>query len=133
MSSQRALHKRARSTVKYGIADLTGRAMFGRSLGGKSPEGGRHPNRRRSMHRRLATLFFAALVPVSGAVACGGVQEELQKRAEEEAEKRRQEVEQQVQEERTKIEEQVQEKVQEGGQRVEEEIRKGQRRAEKGQ
>jgi hypothetical protein len=83
------------------------------------------------MNRRLATLFVAALVTVSGAAACGGVQDELQKRAEEEVEKGRQQVDQRVQEERTKIEKQVQEKVQEGRQRVEEEVKKGQQRVEK--
>jgi hypothetical protein len=79
------------------------------------------------MNRKLATLFVAALVTVSGAAACGGVQDELQKRAEEEVEKGRQQVEQRVQEERTKIEKQVQE----GRQRVEEEVKKGQQRVEK--
>jgi hypothetical protein len=59
------------------------------------------------MKRRFAILFAAALVSVSGAAACGGVQEELQKRA--------------------------QEKVQEGQQRVEEEVKKAQRQVEKGQ
>jgi vacuolar-type H+-ATPase subunit E/Vma4 len=78
------------------------------------------------MKRRFTILFAVALVSVSGATACGGVQEELQKRAQEEVEKGRQQVEQKVQEERTKIEKQAQEKVQEGRQRVEEEVKKGQ-------
>jgi hypothetical protein len=89
---------------------------------------------RRSMKRRFATLFAVALVSVSGATACGGVQEDLQRRAQEEVEKGRQRVEQKVQEERTQIEERVQKKVQEGRQRVEEEVKKGQRQMqEKGQ
>jgi hypothetical protein len=82
------------------------------------------------MKRRFTILFAVALVSVSGATACGGVQEDLQKRAQEEVEKGRQQVEQRVQEERTKIEKQVQE----GRQQVEEEVKKGQQQVkEKGQ
>jgi cytoskeletal protein RodZ len=91
------------------------------------------PKRRRSMKRRFAILFAVALVSVSGAAACGGVQDELQKRAQEEVEKRRQQVEQKAQEERRKVEKNVQEKVQEGRQRVEEEVKKAQKQVEKGQ
>ena len=75
------------------------------------------------MKRRFTILFAVAFASVSGAAACGGVQEELQKRAQEEVEKGRQQVEQRAQEERTKIEKQVQKKVQEGQQRVEERIK----------
>jgi hypothetical protein len=86
------------------------------------------------MKKRLTILLAAALVSVSGATACGGVQEELEKRAQEEVEKGRRQVEQKVQEkvqeERTKIEKQVQEKVQEGRQRVEEEVKKGQQQVD---
>ena len=78
------------------------------------------------MRRTFATLFATALASVSGATACGGVQEDLQKRAQEEVEKGRQKVEQRVQEERKKVEKKVQEKVQEGKQRVEEEVKKAQ-------
>jgi Skp family chaperone for outer membrane proteins len=85
------------------------------------------------MKRRFAVLFTAALVSVSGAVACGGVQQELQKRAQEEVKKGRQQVEQKVQEERRKVEKKVQEKVQEGRQRVEEEVNKAQKQVKKGQ
>jgi hypothetical protein len=95
-------------------------------MDGKSSEGRNHRKRRRSMIRRFAILFAVALVSVSGAAACGDVQEELQKRAQEEVEKGRQQVEQKVQEERRKAEKKVQEKVQEGQQRVEEEVKKGQ-------
>ena len=77
------------------------------------------------MKRRVAILFAAALVSVSGATACGGVQEEV--------EKGRKQVEQRAQEERRKVEKQVQEKVQEGRQRVEEEVKKRQKQVEKGQ
>jgi hypothetical protein len=81
---------------------------------------------RRSVRRTVAILFATALVSVSGATACGGVQEDLQKRAQEEVEKGRQKVEERVQEERKKVEKKVREKVQEGQQRVEEEVKKAQ-------
>ena len=83
------------------------------------------------MKRRCFILFAAALVSVSGAAACEGVQEQLQKRAQEEVEKGRQKVEQRAQEERRKAEKKVQEKVQEGRQRVEEEVKKAQKQVEK--
>jgi hypothetical protein len=67
------------------------------------------------MRRKFAILFATALVSVSGATACSGVQEDLQKRAQEEVEKGRQQV-----------EKKVQEKVQEGQQRIEEGVKKGQ-------
>ena len=78
------------------------------------------------MRRKLAILFATALVSVSGAMACSGLQEDLQKRAQEEVEKGRQQVEKKVQEERKKVEKKVQEKVQEGQQRIEEGVKKGQ-------
>jgi hypothetical protein len=72
------------------------------------------------MRRMVAILFATALVSVCGATACSGIQEDLQKRAQEEVEKGRQQVEQKVQEERKKVEKKVQEKVQEGQQQVKE-------------
>ena len=80
----------------------------------------------RSMRKKFAILFATALVSVSGATACSGLQEDLQKRAQEEVEKGRQQVENKVQEERKKVEKKVQEKVQEGQQRIEEGVKKGQ-------
>jgi hypothetical protein len=80
----------------------------------------------RSIGRKLAILLATALVSVSGATACSGVQEDLQKRAQEEVEKGRKQVEQKVQDERKKAEKKVQEKVQEGKQRIEEGVKKGQ-------
>ena len=74
------------------------------------------------MRRMVAILFTTALVSVSGATACSGVQEDLQKRAQEEVEKGRKQVEKKVQEERKKVEK----KVQEGQQRIEEGVKKGQ-------
>ena len=63
------------------------------------------------MRRMVAILFATALVTVSGATACSGIQEDLQKRAQEEVEKGRKQVEQ---------------KVQEGQKRIEDEVKKGQ-------
>ena len=83
----------------------------------------------RSMRKKFAILFAIALVSVSGATACSGVQEDLQKQAQEEVEKGRKQVEQKVQDERKKAEKKVQEKVQEGQQRVEEGVKKGQQQA----
>jgi type II secretory pathway pseudopilin PulG len=83
----------------------------------------------RSMRKKFAILFATALVSVSGAMACSGLQEDLQKRAQEEVEKGRKQVEQKVQDERKKAEKKVQEKVQEGQQRIEEGVKKGQQQA----
>ena len=80
----------------------------------------------KSMRKKFAILFATALVSVSGAMACSGLQEDLQKRAQEEVEKGRHQVETKVQEERKKVEKKVQEKVQEGQQRIEEGVKKGQ-------
>jgi vacuolar-type H+-ATPase subunit E/Vma4 len=80
----------------------------------------------RSMRKKFAILFATALVSVSGAMACSGLQEDLQKRAQEEVEKGRKQVERKVQDERKKAEKKVQEKVQEGQQRIEEGVKKGQ-------
>ncbi len=82
------------------------------------------------MKRRFAILLAVALTSASGATACGGAQDEVQKRAQEEVEKGRQKVEQRAQEERRKVEEQVQKKVQEGQQRVEEGVKQGQQQLE---
>jgi hypothetical protein len=77
--------------------------VFRVSHQGKSSEGRIIPIRS-SMRRKLAILFATTLVSVSGATACSGVQEDLQKRAQEEVEKGRQQVEKKVQEERKKVE-----------------------------
>ncbi len=78
------------------------------------------------MKRRFAILFTFALTSAVGATACGAAQEEMQKRAQEEVEKGRQQVEQRAQEERQKVEEQVKKKAQEGQKRVEEGVKQGQ-------
>ncbi len=70
------------------------------------------------MRRTFAILFASALVSVSGATACGGVQQEVEKRAQEEVDKQRQKVEERVQEERKKVEKKVQEKMQKGQEEV---------------
>lgn len=74
------------------------------------------------MKRRIPILLMTALVSVFGAAACGGVQEEIQKQAEEEVEKGRQQVEEQVEKGRTQIEQEVQE----GRTQVEEQVEGGQ-------
>ena len=73
------------------------------------------------MKKRIAILLMTALVSVFGAVACGGVQEEVQKQAEEEVEKGRQQVEEQVEKGSTQIEHEVQE----GRTQVEEQVQQG--------
>ncbi len=78
------------------------------------------------MRKKFAILLATALISVSGATACSGLQEDLQKRAQEEVEKGRQQVEEKVQEERKKVEKKVQEKVQEGQQRIEKGVKKEQ-------
>ena len=70
---------------------------------------GNRVRRAQVTNRGFAILFAAALASISGAAACGGVQEEVQKQAEEEVEKGREQVEQEVQEGRTQIEQEVQE------------------------
>jgi hypothetical protein len=99
--------------------------MFKVSHKGRARKAGIIPTMR-SMRRKLAILFATALVSVSGATACSGVQEDLQKRAQEEVEKGRKQVEQKVQDEREKAEKKVQEKAQEGQQRIEEGVKRGQ-------
>ena len=92
------------------------------------------------MKRRIAILIAAVLVSSLGAACGGGVQEEVQKRAEEEVEKGRQQVEEQIEEGRTQIEQEVQqgrtqveEQVQEGQQQVEEQVQGGQQQEGGGQ
>ena len=94
--------------------------MFKVSHQGKSSQG-RNCHNKEKHEKNGAILFATALVPVSGATACSGIQEDLQKRAQEEVEKGRQQVEQKVQEERKKVERKVQVKVQEGQRQVKEE------------
>ena len=82
------------------------------------------------MKRKCAFLFAAALVSVFGVAACGGgVQEDVEKRAQEELEKGRQQVEERVQEER----QQVEKKVQEGRQEVEKKVQEGRQKLQEGQ
>ena len=99
--------------------------MFRVSHQGKSSEG-RNCHNKEKHEKKVCIPFATALVWVSGATACGGIQEDLQKRAQEEVEKGRKQVEQKVQEERKKVEKKVQEKVKEGQQRIEEGVKKGQ-------
>jgi carbonic anhydrase len=81
------------------------------------------------MKIRFATLLVVVLVCVFGATACGGVQEQLERRAQDEVEKGRQRIEKEVQKGRTQVEEQVQE----GRRQVEEQIKEGRQKAGEGQ
>jgi hypothetical protein len=82
---------------------------------------------RRSVRRGFVVLSVAAVVSAFGATACGsGMQESVQKQAEEEIEKGRQQVEEQVQEGRTQIEQEVQE----GRTQVEEQVEEGRQQVE---
>jgi hypothetical protein len=78
------------------------------------------------MKRELVALLAAALVSVLTATACGGVQEQLERRAQDEVERGRQRIEKEVQKGRTQIEEQIDE----GQRQAEEKIREGQRKVE---
>ncbi len=61
------------------------------------------------MRRRFAVLVAAACVSLFGAAACGGVEEEVRKQAEEQVEEGRTQIEQEVEEGRTQIEQEAQE------------------------
>jgi carbonic anhydrase len=78
------------------------------------------------MKRKSVALLAAALVSVLGTTACGGVQEQLEKRAQDEVERGRQRIEKEVQKGRTQIEGQIDE----GRRQVEKNIQEGQRKAE---
>ena len=80
---------------------------------------------RRSMKRKLLVLFVAALVPLSGAVACGGVEEEIRQRAGEEVDKGRQRIEQEVDKGRTQLEQEVTQRVGDGAREAEQRAREG--------
>lgn len=78
------------------------------------------------MKRESVALLATALVSVLAATACGGVQEQLEKRAQDEVETGRQRIEKEVQKGRTQVEGQIEE----GRRQVEENIQEGQRKAE---
>ncbi len=78
------------------------------------------------MKRKSAALLVAALVSVLGTTACGGVQQQLEKRAQDEVERGRQRIEKEVQKGRTQLEGQIDE----GRRQVEERIQEGQRKTE---
>ena len=81
------------------------------------------------MNKRFATLLVVALVSVFGATACGGVQEQLERRAQDEVDKGRQRIEKEVQKGRTQVEEQVQQ----GRRQIEEKVKEGRQKAGEGQ
>ena len=85
-----------------------------------SPDAGRT-----SMKRKLLVLFVVALVPLSGAVACGGVEEEIRQRAQEEVDKGKQRVEQEIDKGRTQVEQEVTQRVSDGAREAERRAREG--------
>ena len=78
------------------------------------------------MKRELAAFLAAAFVSVSGAAACGGAQDLLEKRAQDEMEKGRQRIEKEVQ----KGQKQAEEQLDQGRRQVEKEVEKGRRQVE---
>ncbi|CAN5667425.1 hypothetical protein BH24ACT22_BH24ACT22_18950 [soil metagenome] len=54
------------------------------------------------MKKKMAVLFVAAFVSVSGVTACGAVQDEVQQQAEDEVNKQKKKVEKKVEQEKTK-------------------------------
>jgi sensor domain CHASE-containing protein len=84
------------------------RCLKGRTGGGSGKQV--HLKGRRSLRRRLAILFVAALLSVFGAVACGaGVEEQVEQQVQEGQEQVEQQVEQQVQEATERVEQQADE------------------------
>lgn len=59
------------------------------------------------MKTKIVILFAAALVSVSGATACGAVEDEVRNRAQEEVDKQRQRVEDEVEKGRQQVEDRV--------------------------
>ncbi len=73
------------------------------------------------MRRRFAVLVAAASVSLYGAAACGGVEEDVRKQAEEQVEEGRTQIEQEVEEgRRTQIEQEAQEVQKQVEEKVEE-------------
>ena len=54
------------------------------------------------MKKKVSVLFLAALVSVSGATACGSVQDEVQQQAEDEVNQQKTRAEERLQQEKTK-------------------------------
>jgi hypothetical protein len=77
----------------------------------------------RTVRRKFAIVFATALVATFG-VACGGVQEDIQKQAEEQVQKGQQEVEKQAQE----VTGQVEQKAREANEQIEQEAQQVQER-----
>ena len=77
------------------------------------------------LKRKLLVLFALALVPLSGTAACGGVEEEIRQRANEEVEKGRDRVEQEIDKGRTQLEQEVTQRVGEGASEAERRAREG--------
>jgi hypothetical protein len=76
------------------------------------------------MKRKFAALLAAALVSMSGSTACGGVQDQLEKRAQDEVDKGRQRIEKEVRKGQKHVEEQVDKQRTQVEKRVQEEEQK---------
>jgi hypothetical protein len=76
------------------------------------------------MKRELAAALMAALVSLSGAAACGGIQDQLEKQAQDEVEKGRQRIEEEVQKGQKQVEKQIKEGERQVEKRVQEERQK---------
>lgn len=85
------------------------------------------------MRRRFVALPVVVLVALFGATACEGAQQDIQKRAQDEVDKGREQVEQRVQEERKKVEDRANEERTKLEQRVGEERKKVQDKVKKEQ
>ena len=92
------------------------------------------------MKRRIAALLVAALVSISGAAACSGVQDQLEKRAQDVVYKGRLRIEKVVQMGQKQVEEQidkdrrqVEKEVERGRQQVKERVQEEQQKAGGGQ
>jgi uncharacterized protein HemX len=109
------------------------RGVSGEGGGGRLWGMDHHRPRRGRMKRKLAALSAVALM--FGAAACGGVQDQLERRAQEEVDKGRQRIEKEVEKGRKQVEEQVGEQrtqiekeVEKGRQQVEERVKEEQQK-----
>ena len=130
-----------RPPIVAGESEKLGSApgRFGHGRRGKALRNGYRRGKGR-MKRRIAALLVTALVSISGAAACSGVQDQLEKRAQEEVDKGRQRIEKEVQKGQNQVEEQidkerrqVEKEVEKGRQQVEKRVQEEQQRAGEGQ
>ena len=102
-----------------------GTRRFGSSYEGKGKQRHTYHVGRMDLKRKLLVILAVALVPLSGTAACGGVEQEIRQRANEEVEKGKQRVEQEVDKGRTQLEQEVTQRVGEGASEAERRAREG--------